>query len=484
MTKVDTHARKTAASESASVPVSQVVRRRRLWSFCVAVGVVGALLFAGGHRGVHAVRSVIVPGAGLYDHRHWTLGAAFTLAAVASTIGWIRWGVDWLVGAVTVASMIAAAALAYNEHPTQLRQLSRAAHEFPLVIVVMGALSGVRLLWRRSPIGRWHVSRSRAAGRMGLSLVDQCRARSIEALAALDSSIHRASRDEPSNERLSVHVPSENAAASFERSSALASSTAADVDVDVDVDLLRRRCRRIGIAARGRFRGDPFRTDHAHARTALLLMGLLNAREVAQFRNDADRALNGVPSSEPGWIRLLDGTLAACAFQLGLAEPTAVPGSGAEGSGLCGVERWSAALNGSFALRHGHRPGACWTPLALRGPRANVWEHAAATGLARAAGWIHANDDWNAVRTRAFAAAARGNHLVDDERLVAAGRIWLTFVEDEQASQILGRVTIRHDRIALALNALAVSLRANPSPVWQQGNGLGQGAADPDHSSN
>jgi hypothetical protein len=459
MMTVDARARNTLAS------LSVVVRRRRLWSLLATFGVVGALCFAFGHRGVHAVRSLIVPGAGLYDHRHWVFGAAFTVAAVASVVCWIRWGMDWLVGLVTVVSMVAAAALAYDDHPTQFRNVSPAAHEFPLVIMVMGALSGIRLLWRRSPIGRWHLSRSRTAGRIGLSLVDQCRARSLEALAATQRS-SACSLDNSSQERSSVYVSSENAPA-VEQSTARASST------PVDVDSLRRRCRRVGIAARGRFRGDPLRFDHAQVRTMLLLTGQLDDNEIVQFRNDADRSLTGVPSSEPGWTRLLDGTLAACALQIPPAPPTAGRGSGAAESepstdGMRdGAERWSVALNGPFALRRGHRAGAVWTPLALRGPRADEWEHAAASGLARAAGWIHDDDDWQALRTRALAAAARGSHLVDDERLVAAGRIWLTFVEDEQASQILHRVTIRHDPIALAVNALATSLRADPSLLCQ-----------------
>jgi hypothetical protein len=120
------------------------------------------------------------------------------------------------------------------------------------------------------------------------------------------------------------------------------------------------------------------------------------------------------------------------------------------------------ALSGPFELRHGHRPSALWTPGALRGPRGATWEHVAATGLARAAGWIESDDDWQAVRTRTLAAAARGSAVADDERLVAAGRLWLGTVDDDQATRILGRVTVHLDPIAVALAAVADALVADP----------------------
>jgi hypothetical protein len=390
--------------------VNAAVRGRRLWSLVVTVVVVGTLPYLFGHRGVHAVRSMLVPGAGLYDHRHAWLGAMFTLAAIAATVCWLRWGMDWLVCAVVVASMAAAAALAYTNgaaHPGGQVPVAFAAHEFPLVVLVMGVVSGARVAWSRSPIGRWQAARSWATGTATLSMVDRCRAASITALAA--------GHPEP---------------------------------VTFDMGALTARCRRVGIAARGRCTGDPLRVDHAHVRTTLLLAGQLNERSIAQFRVDAAHALTGVPSSEPGWTRLLDGTLAACALHR-------------DGDEVVGA-RWSAAMRGPFALRHAHRPGQLWNPLALRGPRATTWEHATATGLARAVCWLHDDADWRALRTRVLAAAARGNRVAEDERLVAAGRIWLTLVDDEQASRILRRVTIGRDGIAVALDSLATALQADP----------------------
>ena len=128
----------------------------------------------------------------------------------------------------------------------------------------------------------------------------------------------------------------------------------------------------------------------------------------------------GVPASEPGWVRLLDGTLAALAL-----ERPATRGAASGGR---------PSLDGPFRLRRGHRPAAFWTPLGVRGPRGATWEHAAATGLARAAGWIATDDDWQAVRTRTLAAAARGTRsptTSDSWRPVGSG---CRFVDDPQAA--------------------------------------------------
>ncbi|MEQ1701710.1 MAG: hypothetical protein ABMA25_16495, partial [Ilumatobacteraceae bacterium] len=231
---------------------------------------------------------------------------------------------------------------------------------------------------------------------------------------------------------------------------ASAASAIADVPSSVVLDrtAVDTRCRRIGIAARGRVGGDPLQRDHALARSALSLSGSLDAAATEAFLHDGARASAGVPASEPGWVRLLDGTLAALALQrAGAAE--APP-------------RWAAALDDSFALRRGHRPDATWTPLGLRGPRADAWQHAAAAGLARGAGWLTTDDDWHALRKRTLAAAARGSAIAEDERLVAAGRLWLRLVDDDQASRIIGRVTIHRDPVAVALAALADALAADP----------------------
>ena len=115
-------------------------RRRRAVSLLAVVAVVAVLALGFGHRGAHAARNVLVPGAGLYDHRHVVLGLALTLAAIISMVLWIRWGLDWLVVAVVVASMVVSAALAFDDTAAGHAAASgpaRAAHEFPLVVLCL-----------------------------------------------------------------------------------------------------------------------------------------------------------------------------------------------------------------------------------------------------------------------------------------------------------------------------------------------------------
>ena len=209
-------------------------------------------------------------------------------------------------------------------------------------------------------------------------------------------------------------------------------------------DAVVTRARRIGLFARGR-RGDPFAVDHAAARAALALTGRLDDAAMARFADDARGAAAGVPASEPTWVRPLDATLAAIALQ-------------AAGHDAAG-RRWAAMLAGPFALRHGHRPGAWWTPLGIRLGSAPVWEHAATSALARAHGWCD-DADWRVLRPRLLGAAARGTAVAVDERSIAAARLWLVFVDDEQAARILARPTVHRDPLAVALDRLATTLAA------------------------
>ena len=106
-----------------------------------------------------------------------------------------------------------------------------------------------------------------------------------------------------------------------------------------------------------------------------------------------------------------------------------------------------------FALRGGHRPSCAYAPLAVAGPWAPAWEHAAATALAGATG--SPVEDWPALRQRALGAAARGPSRPDDERLIAAGRIHARLAGDHAASRILDRPTLGADPLAAALDLLA-----------------------------
>jgi hypothetical protein len=152
-----------------------------------------------------------------------------------------------------------------------------------------------------------------------------------------------------------------------------------------------------------------------------------------------------VPASEPTWVRPLDATLAAIALSR-------------DGHAVAG-DAWSAMLRGPFALRRGHRAACWWTPLGVRIGSAPVWEHAATTALARAHGWC-GDDDWVALRPRLLGAAARGAAEPADERAIAAGRLWLVHVRDEQAARILARPTVHRDALAVALDRLATRLAA------------------------
>ena len=87
------------------------------------------------------------------------------------------------------------------------------------------------------------------------------------------------------------------------------------------------------------------------------------------------------------------------------------------------------------------------------------WEHAAATALARSAGWV-GDEDWTALRARVLGAAARGAAAPRDDRLIAAGRLWLACVDDDQAVRILARPTVGRDPLAGALDAVARRVRA------------------------
>ena len=116
-------------------------------------------------------------------------------------------------------------------------------------------------------------------------------------------------------------------------------------------------------------------------------------------------------------------------------------------------------LAGPLKLRRGHRPAMWWTPLGVSFGNTPLWEHALAAALARHHGWC-GDEDWESLRPQLLGAAARGVSVVDDERAIAAGRLWLDVMDDEQASRILMKPTLRHDPIARAIEALRDRLAA------------------------
>ena len=385
----------------------------RRWLLAVAVAALPlGLWLLGGHAGVHAARSMLVPGAGLAEAAP-VLAAGFVALAVAATVAWLRWGTDWALALVVVAAMAASAAWGSTDHGAEVAQ--RAAHEFPLVIVVAAALGWVRATLGGVPGFGWVAGRrvhdEHVTSLADLAPVDRCRAVAVAALAGDVTDEHRAA------------------------------VTAPDV---------ARRSARIGLAARLRRGGDPFRIDHAPARAALALTGGLDDAAARAFVDDARRNPLGVPASEPTWVRTLDGTLAALA--LARLGDDAAP------------RRWASVLDGPLAVRRGHRPSWWWTPLGVAAGRCLDWEHAAATALAHEQGWID-DGDWTHLRRRVLGAAARGSSRRDDERLIAAGRMWLALVDDPAAERIVSRPTVRHDPLAVALDAHARHLRVARTPL-------------------
>jgi hypothetical protein len=219
---------------------------------------------------------------------------------------------------------------------------------------------------------------------------------------------------------------------------ALCASTPGGFVETVDLTDAERRARRIAFVARGRRGPNALQRDHAALRTAHAAVG--HAGHVEALFADGDRQASGVPASEPGWVRLVDGALAAAVLADHGHQDTA--------------RHWTAALNHSFAMTRGHRPSQQWTPLGISVGRAADWEQALATAIAHTEGWIDAAD-WASLRARVLGAAARGNERPNDERLIAAGRLWLARVDDAEALRIVDRPTVRHDPLACAIDALA-----------------------------
>ncbi len=391
------------AAETSS-PGTRSYGRRRAMVAAVSLSTMVALAFGGGHRGTHAVQNLIVPGVGLVE-RSLAVAVVVLLVTTAAVVVWVQWGVDWLPVAVIATSTAAAATWGDVVHTAAAAwRAAPAAHEFPLVVVVVSGVVWVRGALGRAPGVRRLVERRRRAAPDALSAVDRSRTAALLALAG-----------DP----------------------AAAAAMATDPSVE-------RRARRIGLVARGR-RGDAFARDHAAARAGLALAGAMSPGDLDRFRTDGSRSPVGVPASEPTWVRPLDATLAAVALHHA-------------GDADAGT-RFAAALSGPLSLRHGHRPACWWTPLGVRFGNAPEWEHATATAVARVSGWCD-DADWTALRPRLLGAAARGSGRRDDERAIAAGRVWLTAVDDPQAERILRRPTVGRDPLAAALDRLATRLAA------------------------
>ena len=404
--------------------VAGKVWARRWIALAIGLALSVGLPLAFGHRGTHMALNLMVPGAGLFGV-HTAAAIGFITATVVAVAAWLRWGTDWIVLAV-LAAAIAVSAMAVRDAPSAVGALTRdlplqrSAHEFPLVLVVVAALSRLGRVFRRlPPVAAIH--RRRAARHEGLAaltelnVVERCRTASIAALAGMS--------DPAEVELVAAAVRRPDVAS---------------------------RARRVGAVARVRVGGDPFRVDHSHARTALVLTGQLDDAALNRLVTDAEIAAARVPCSEPGWVRPLDACLAAAALQrIGRTDSARHLGD---------------LLSNKLPLRRGHRPAWWWTVLGVAGGSCPAWEHASCTAIDPAMGAV-GDADWHALRTRALGAAARGTSEPHDERLIAAARMWLALVDDEIAAPIVARPTIRHDPLAVALDRLADRLRSDPDAL-------------------
>jgi hypothetical protein len=406
------------SSSERTVPLGRRPLQRVAWA-ALGVVVLGFDLIATGWFGfderiVAMCRNIVVPGLGFIE-TDWWLTVVFVAATIVAVTAWLRWGTDWIVGLVWASAIAIAFAVVPAAHTHDAAvlagklQVQRASHEFAAVLVLVAMLSRARLALIGLPGVRQFTGRrrdepaDRRAALLAASPIQRCRAVAIAGLTR--------------------HLPrpgDEDAAAAV-----------AEPDV-------RRRAARVAAAARWRLGGDPLRHDNAHIHAALALSGHATADELASFRATARTSPYGVPASEPTWIRLLDGTLAALALE--------------EAGAAASANRWRATLDGDLRLRHGRRPRAIHAPTALRLATAPHWEHATATALARWRGWIVVDDDWSVLRRRSLGAAARGATHPDDARLVAAARIWARLVDDDAASRILDRPSRSSDPIAAALD--------------------------------
>ena len=375
------------------------LRSRRVAAAAAMTAALLGLAIFGGHAGEHAVQNLLVPGAGLVE-LSWVGAVLVFVVAVCSLVLWLRWGAGWVPATVIFASTVLAAAAAPGvDH---VSDVSAAAHQFPVVAIVVSGLASMSAMRRSLPrLVRRSAPRSAADRLERLSPPERCQ------LALLQA-----------------HV-------------AVPEPTLVD-------ERVTQRAGRIDAVARFRV-GSSLAVDHGPTRAALLESGSSDMSKRGLLFAEAAAAPGGVPASEPGWVRLLDGTLTAISLDR----------LGDHGS----LARWDRMLHQHLEARRGHRPQSWWTPLGVRVGNAPAWEHAAATALATAAGCCSARD-WPHLRRAAFAAAARGTTTAARERLVAAGRIWAELEDDGEARRVLGRPTIDTDPIAVALDAIAGSVAA------------------------
>ncbi|MFT7654275.1 MAG: hypothetical protein ACI9ON_000402 [Limisphaerales bacterium] len=393
--------------QKVSKSIRDQIRYRRMVGFLViglllTLDIAATGVFGGGERLLAVLRTVVLPGLPFLEW-HPLIGVA-TIMIVLTALGtWLRWGMDWLVMLVMLVSVaVALFVMPLHHQPAVLTAfVVEASHEFMAVLVIFTLIAQLRVVFARLPGSGW--VRARLPKTLFFPSVDRARAATIRLLHDSDCQLAREMINDPR---------------------------------------MLQRAAMINRIARCRFSGDVLRSAHAPLRAARNLAGLNDVRERQRWLAESRSSLAGVPDSEPTWVRLLDGVLTALAIAR-LDEST-------------DVERWRQTLDVRFALRHGRRPSALHTPSMLSLGTADAWEHAAATALAHAAGWID-QTDWTYLRPRCLGAAASGKADPASLRLVAAGKIWAKLTADTEALLILERRTLEGDPLACALNDLVGS---------------------------
>lgn len=196
-------------------------------------------------------------------------------------VAWLRWGTDWALLLAVVTAMTASAAWGSTDHGAEVAQ--RAAHEFPLVIVVAAALGWARATLGGIPGFGWvagrRVHEEHVTDLGDLPPVDRCRAVAVAALAGGVTAEHRAA----------VAAPD-----------------------------IARRSARIGLAARLRRGGDPFGSttprpvpprDHRFDEPGSLTFVWSDGREFPDDHHSIIEAVHanyersdlGFYPCEPGW---------------------------------------------------------------------------------------------------------------------------------------------------------------------------------------
>ena len=316
-----------------------------------------------------ALRSAVAPGLGLFPG-HVLMGGVLFVLALATTWWWFRWGLTipafavWWIGIVLTVRMAPGPGHSHSAFAmgfVESRPPVLATHEFTWLMAVYVLLYWVGSLFRRVPFVDRLVlrrERRRPAGEEALrylSLSERARAVAIWELS------RGAGGQAPERSRLLEALGQPE----------------------------RDRGRRLRLFLSSGSLGTALHRANADVRAALKLTGADSVPRPAE--TGANRL--AVPSSEPGWVQLLDGTLYAAAMD----EADAAIGP-----------QWSFVLDRWFAPRRGHRPEARHEFVGLTRGHAPPWQHSASLSIAAAKGWVDAPTEWQALRPQVLAAVGRG----------------------------------------------------------------------------